>query len=241
MSTSARGNFATWAGFSAFQVFGDHAPLDGFQVVVRLQVDRDALARILARRAGLAEPLDPDLAQRVLRAGMSVMTTDVVSFVHATIDGATVILRPDAIERVGASHELITRLVSAYAGRLALLLGHELPVIATVYEFPNLVVVRRAFAAGIEQEEDSVPHRSAWWLGSQLTGRGESFHPAMIETLEEQTSFLGSHDIDIERLPPWWWRGLVARAAPVRGGGSQGVEVIDDLPGGDEFAALVVG
>jgi hypothetical protein len=235
VSTNARGNFATWAGFSAFQVFGDHSPLEGFQVVVRLQVDRDALAKVLARRAGVTEPLDPDLAQRILRAGMSVMTTGIVSFVHATIDSATVVLSAEAVERAGASHALITRLVAAYAGRLALLLGLELPVVATVYEFPNLVVVRRAFAAGIEHEEEGVPHRSAWWLGSQLTGRGESFHPAMIETIEEQSSFLGAHDIDIDRLPPWWWRGLVAR----RQGAA--VEVIDDLPAGDEFAALVVG
>src|SRR5262249_11839881 len=125
-------------------------------------------------------------------------------------------------------------LVSMFAARLSLLCGRELAVQASIYEFPDITVVRRALSTLVEEVEETTPLRSSIWLGAQLRGRGQPFHPSMLETIEEQTSLLRGHGIDMDTLPSWWWRGI---AAHVGQGGE--VEVFDELPGGEAFGQLV--
>jgi hypothetical protein len=56
----------------------------------------------------------------------------------------------------------------------------------------------------------------------------------MVETLEEQTSLLQSNGIDMDALPPWWWRGIAAQVKP-----DGEIEVFDELPPGEDFGRLV--
>jgi len=137
-------------------------------------------------------------------------------------------------EGAGAPAPIQNELVSMFAARLSLLLGDELTAVGCIYELPDLSVVRRAFAVMLEDTEEATPHRSSLWLGAQLKGRGQAFHPSMIETLEEQSSLLQGNGIDMDSLPGWWWRGM---AALRRANGT--IEVVDEVPSGDAFAALV--
>jgi len=225
---------AAWNRFSAFQVLGDHMPMTGFRLVLQIAADPARLDALLEARATNSDPLDPELARATLRAGLAVVRSDSVSFVYAAPEEAVALLRPNSVKGVGRSLEVHDQLVSLVAARLALLVGEEIPVHARIYEFPDLGVARRAFCGVLEAIEEATPLRSAMRLGAQLRGRGEPFHPSMIETLEEQTALLQGGGIDMEALPPWWWRGVAARPAA-----NGDVRVFDDLPSGDEFAALI--
>jgi len=209
-------------------------PMTGFRLVLQIAADPTRLDGLLEARASQSAPLDPDLARATLRAGLGIVRSDAVSFVYAVPEGAVALLRPNSVKAVGRSLEVHDRLVSLVAARLALLVGEEVSVHARIYEFPDLGLVRRAFCGVLEAIEEATPLRSAMRLGAQLRGRGEPFHPSMIETLEEQTALLQGGGIDMETLPPWWWRGVAARPAA-----SGDVSVFDDLPSGDDFAALV--
>jgi hypothetical protein len=225
---------AAWKRFSAFQVLGDHMPMTGFRLVLQIAADPAHVDSLLEARAGRSDPLDPDLARATLRAGLAIVRSDTVSFVYAAPEQTVALLRPNSVKGAGRSLEIHDRLVSLVAARLALLVGEEIAVHARIYEFPDLGVARRAFCGVLEAIEEATPLRSAMRLGAQLRGRGEPFHPSMIETLEEQTALLQGGGIDMEALPPWWWRGVAARAA-----GNGEVHVFDDLPSGDDFAELV--
>lgn len=225
----------SWDGFSAFQVFGDHVPMGGFFLVVRLSADAERLSSVLESRAGSSAALDPELAQAMVRAGLGLMQSGSVSFVYANTEEVVALIRADSVSEAGKSLVVHDHLVSMLAARLALLAGREVPVHAAVYEFPDISVVRRAFTTALDSVEETTPARSARRIGAQMRGRGEPFHPSMVETLEEQMGLLEEKGVDMESLPPWWWRGVAARA------GDAGVEVFDDLPSGDEFGTLVRG
>ena len=222
-----------WEKMAAFEVFGDHAAMPGFRLVVQVSVRPEALDALLAGRAGSAPALDPELARMSLRAGLSLVQTGVADFVYCTPEDALAVVEPSAGEGPGSSMAAHDRLLSAFVARMSLLAGQEIPAVGRIYEFPDLDVVRKALVSLQESVEETTPSRSSAWLGAQMRGRGEPFHPSMIETIEEQTALLESAGIDMESLPGWWWRGAAAR---VNGGE---VEVIDELPHGDEFAALI--
>jgi hypothetical protein len=225
---------AAWKRFSAFQVLGDHVPMTGFRLVLRVTLDAGRVADLIEARAEHADPLDADVAEAAVRAGLAIVRASAVSFVYATAEEAVVLVRPDAAHATGDSLKVHDRAVSMMAARMALLVGEEIPVHARVYEFPDLKVARRAFGAVLEEIEEATPLRSAMRLAAQLRGRGEPFHPSMLETVAEQTSFLRSHGVDLEALPSWWWRGVAA--SPGKDGNP---EVHDELPAGEDFAALV--
>jgi len=121
---------------------------------------------------------------------------------------------------------------------LSLLVGQPVSARARIYEVPDLEIARRGLVALAEDVEEATPLRSAMWLGAQLQGRGQPFHPSMVETLEEQSHLLRSNGIDMDALPAWWWRGMAA--AINKGDTEGGVEVYDELPSGDELGNLVV-
>ncbi len=223
-----------WSGFSAFQVFGDHVPMDGFKLVVRISLDPDQVRDVIAERAQSQAPLDPDFARCLLRAGLGLMQTGLVSFVYASGCEVVVVLLPDAVLSVGESLHIHDRIVTQYAASLALLVGKVIPAIGEVYEFPNVGVVRKAVVALQSTLEETTPSRSAHWIGAQMRGRREAFHPSMVETLEEQMAILQANGVDLESLPLWWWRGMA-----VRRNGPE-VEVFDELPDGEELGALIV-
>jgi hypothetical protein len=223
-----------WRGFAAFQVFGDHVPMDGFRLVVRLRVDAEQLSAALEERATEQGALDPELGRFLIRAGLGVMQTGVVSFAYVNGSEAVLMLDAAAIGKGGESLAVHDQLVSSYSARLALLLGRVIPVIGEVYEFPNVDVVRKAIMGVQEVFEEGTPSRSSHWLGAQLRGRGEPFHPSMVDTIEEQMALLQGHGVDLERLPHWWWRGVAARLT-----GTQ-VEVFEDLPESEHFGSLIV-
>jgi hypothetical protein len=223
----------TWKKFAAFQVFGDYAPMRGFRVLVQVGADPKALLEALEHRAPSQDLLDPDLARANLRAGLGLLRTGLVRFAYATVEEVVVLLAPEASEGEGAPLEAQNRLVSDYSASLSLLLGQPIPAGARIYEVPDVEVARRALVSLAGDVEEATPLRSAMWLGAQLRGRGQPFHPSMVETLEEQSHLLHSNGIDMDALPAWWWRGVVAR------GGPRGIEVYDDLPNGDELGHLV--
>lgn len=222
-----------WQGFSSFQIFGDHVPSGGVFQVIHIAADPKRLSEALETRAASSDPLDPQLAQAVLRAGLGLMQSGAVSFVYANTEGVTALVRPEAVAGAGKSMEVHDHLVSTFAARVALLAGRELPVAAHLYEFPDLQVVRNAFVSLLDSIEESTMVRCASRIGAQMRGRGEPFHPSMIESLEEQMHLLEDKGVDMENLPPWWWRGVAARASDA------GVEVFDELPAGEDFGTLV--
>jgi hypothetical protein len=226
---------SSWHALSAFQIFGDHVPMDGFTLVVRLIIDRDAAASTLGLRALSQPPLDPALAVATLRAGVGLIQTGMLSFVYANNDECVALLRRDVIGEVGQSLRIHDHLISEFAGRLALLIGQPLPVFGQIYEFPDLGVVRKALRACVDDFEQSTPLRSATRLGAQLLGRGQPFHVSMIETLEEQTHLLQQAGIDMDTLPSWWWRGVAARLPAV----GAGIELWPELPATDALLGLI--
>lgn len=223
-----------WGKIGAFQVFGDYAPMPGFRIVVAVGPTSEVLTTLLESRAGEVPWLDPDLARASVRAGLGLLRAGIGEFVYANAEQALVLVGHDAGARAGSAVAIQSRIVSMYAARLALLCGRELPVQARMFEFPDITVVRRALSALVEDVEETTPLRSSIWLGAQMRGRGQQFHPSMIETIEEQTSLLRGHGIDMDSLPSWWWRGVAAQLG--RGGS---VQIFDELPHGDEFGDLV--
>ena len=224
-----------WKKFAQFQVFEDHTPMAGFRLVMQICAAPASLERLVEARAkDCNDPLDPELARLTVRAGLGLVRSGLVSFVYATPEEAVALIRKDVLVGPGSSMGIHDRLVSMFAARFALLAGYEMPARGRIYEFPDLAVVRRAFSTVQEGVEEWTPVRSSSRLGAQLRGRGEAFHPSMVETLEEQTSLLRSNGVDMDTLPSWWWRGVAARA---RADGR--IEVFDDLPAGEEFGALV--
>jgi hypothetical protein len=223
-----------WRKFAAFQVFGDYAPMTGFRLVMQLGAQSSGLHAALEQRAIEQSTLDPELARVHLRAGLGLAQSGLATFVYATPEDVVAVVRPDVVGSAGTAVEIQNQLLGRFSARLALLAGREIPAQARIYEFPDLVVVRRALCALQEEVEETTPLRSSLWLGSQLRGRGQAFHPSMLETLEEQTSLLTTHGIDMDALPSWWWRGI---AASVDAGGA--VEIYDELPMGEAFGELV--
>jgi hypothetical protein len=228
---------SSWNAFSAFQVFGDHVPMDGFSLVVRISADVDAVERLLASRAAQQDALDPELAVLMVRAGLGLVRSPAVSFVYANPDETVVLLRSEVVHDVGQSLEVHDHLISSWAARMALLSGVSLPVSGRVYEFPDLGVVRKAVRSAVEQHEEATPLRSARRLGVQLRGRGEPFHSSMVETLEEQVHLLEEHGVRMDGLPNWWWRGLAARSLDALD--PDKVQLWPQLPTGDALAAII--
>lgn len=217
---------SSWHALSAFQIFGDHVPMGGFTLVVRLVVDSAAAESALGSRAMSQPPLDPSLAVSIVRAGLGLIQSGMVSFVYANSEECIAVLRGDVVVEVGQSLTVHDHLVSEFAGRLALLVGRPLPIAGQIYEFPDLGVVRKALRACVDEFEQSTPLRSATRLGSQLRGRGQPFHSSMVETLEEQTHLLQQAGIDMDSLPTWWWRGVAARMPAV----GTAIELWPELP-----------
>jgi hypothetical protein len=228
---------SSWNAFSAFQVFGDHVPMDGFSLVVRISADVDALERLIASRASEQAALDPMLAVLMIRAGLGLIRSPAVSFVYANPDETIVLLRSDVVHDVGQSLEVHDHLISNWAARMALLSGESLPISGRVYEFPDLGVVRKAFRSAVESHEEATPIRSAKRLGAQLRGRGQPFHASMVETLEEQAHLLEENGVRLDGLPNWWWRGLAARSLDVLN--PDQVRLWPQLPSGDALAAII--
>lgn len=236
MTDMRNGLLPAWKKFAAFQVFGDYVPLPGARILVQIGADSEGLTELLKRRAPSQAFLDPELARANLRAGLGLLRTGLVSFAYATVEEVIVILRPE-IEGASAPPtpiDLHGRLVSEYASMLSLLVGQPVSARARIYEVPDLEIARRGLVALAEDVEEATPLRSAMWLGAQLQGRGQPFHPSMVETLEEQSHLLQSNGIDMDALPAWWWRGM---AAAITNGST---EVYDELPSGDELGNLVV-
>jgi hypothetical protein len=223
----------TWKKFAAFQVFGDYAPTRGFRVLVRVGADPEALLEAIEQRARGQDLLDPDLARANLRAGLGLLRSGLVCFAYATVEEVLVMLHREASDREGAPFDAQTRLVADYSGALSLLLGQPIAAGARIYEVPDVDVARRALVSLAGDVEEATPLRSAMWLGAQLRGRGQPFHPSMVETLEEQSHLLQTNGVDMDALPMWWWRGVAATH------GTRGIAVYDELPGSEELGKLI--
>ena len=223
-----------WKKIAAFEVFGDYVPIDGSRLLIKMAPAQATLDRILESRARDTALLDPDFARWVVRAGLGLSQSGQVSFVYATPAEAVCLVRADVVQGAGAVLPIQSQLLASFTARLSLLAGVEVPSVAQVFEFPDVTVVRRAVSRLVEDMEESTPLRSSLWLGAQLRGRGQPFHPSMLETLEEQTSLLQSNGIDMDALPAWWWRGIAAAARP-----DGSVDIYDDLPVGDAVGDLV--
>lgn len=228
---------SSWNALSAFQVFGDHVPMDGFSLVVRIAADPEAVDRLLARRANEQENLDPKLALMMLRSGLGLVQLPAARFVYATSDETVVVLRPESVQEVGQSLEVHDHLISYWAARMALISGESLAVSGRVYELPDLGVVRKAVRAAVDVHEDQTPLRTAKRLGAQLRGRGQPFHLSMVETLEEQSHLLEDNGVNVNALPNWWWRGVAARSNSVHDPGQ--IEIFAELPASDELGGLI--
>lgn len=227
-------NLPAWSRIGAFEVFGDYAPMPGFRLMVAIGPTQTALTEALEQRATDAVWLDPDLARATMRAGLGLLRGGLTEFVYANAEQTMAVLRPERSNRAGTVVATSAQLVSGYAARLSLLCGREMALQARVFELPDVTVVRRALGSLVEDVEDTTPLRSSLWLGAQLRGRGQAFHPSMVETLEEQTSLLRGQGIDMDTLPAWWWRGVAAHVDP------QGaLRVYDELPQGEAFGELV--
>ncbi|WP_146157661.1 hypothetical protein [Enhygromyxa salina] len=228
---------SSWNAFSAFQVFGDHVPMDGFSLVVRISADPSAVEQMLAERAPAQAALDPELAVMMLRAGLGLILSPSVSFIYANPDETIVVLRRESVHEVGQSLEVHDHLISSWSARMALISGASLPISGRVYEFPDMGVVRKAVRSAMDSHEEQTMQRSARRLGAQLRGRGEPFHTSMVETLEEQSHLLRDGGIDVDGLPSWWWRGVAARAASVHDPNQ--VEIWSQLPSSEQLSALI--
>lgn len=224
----------TWNKFAAFEVFGDYAPMSGFRLVVKVAARPDSLTSAISSRAQDSDLLDPALAQWVVRAGLGLAGSGLVSFVYATVQDVVCVVRPDVVQGEGAPLRIQGQLLTQFTARLALLAGRELGAAGTIYEFPDVTVIRKAITRLAADFEESTPLRSSHWLGAQLQGRGQPFHPSMLESLEEQTSLLQSNGIDMDALPAWWWKGIAAAVGP-----DGQIAVIDELPGGDALGELI--
>ncbi len=223
----------TWTKLSAFQVFGDYSPMRGFRVLVRVGAEPEALLEALEARAATHDLLDPELARALLRSGLGLLRTGLVRLAYATTEEALLLLHADAVDGEGAAIAAQNRLLADYAASLSLLLGRPLAAHAQIFEVPDLAVARRGLVALCADVEEGTPLRSAMWLGAQLRGRGQPFHPSMVETLEEQSHLLQTHGVDMDALPTWWWRGVLATHDV------EGIDVYDELPGGEELGHLV--
>lgn len=228
---------SSWNAFSAFQVFGDHVPMDGFSLVVRIAADTEAVEQLLGARAHQQDKLDPELAMMMLRAGLGLAQSPAALFVYANPEETIVVLRPESVQEVGQSLEVHDHLISSWAARMALISGESLPVSGHVYDFPDLGVVRKALHKAIDVHEDRTPVRTARRLGAQLRGRGEPFHVSMVETLEEQSHLLEEHGIDMNSLPGWWWRGVAARRLDIHD--PSRVEIWSELPASEVLVSLI--
>lgn len=228
---------SSWNAFSAFQVFGDHVPMDGFSLVVRVAPDTEAIEQLIAVRAAEQDALDPELAVMIMRAGLGLIRSTAVSFVYANHFEAIALLRREAVSEVGQSLEIHDHLIASWAARMALLSGEAIPVCGRVYELPDLGVVRKAFRAAVDHHEEHTLLHSAQRVGAQLRGRGSPFHVSMIETLEEQTNLLDEHGINVNELPTWWWRGVAARTNPAD---PSQIELWAELPSGEALAGAIV-
>ncbi len=231
-SAAGRAN-ATWNKFSAFRVLGDHEPMPGFRLVMRLAPTPESLARLLGLRATQADALDSELARATVRAGVGLLQSHFVSFAYATPEEIVALIRLDAVNKVGSSLAVYDRLVSMYSSRVSVLLGEEVLVTGSIYEFPDLGIAQRAFIAAQEWVEEATPLRSAWRVNQQRAAKGEPVE-GPLGTAEGQASVLRSAGVDLEKLPSWWWRGIAAR---MRADG--GVELYDEVPSGADFAALI--
>lgn len=211
--------------------------MGGFSLVVHIVADAEAVARVLARRAGQQQVLDPELARMMVRAGLGLVQLPASRFVYATCEEVVVLLRPEAVAEVGQSLEVHDHLISHWVARMTAISGESLPVCGRVYELPDLGVVRKLIRTAVDGFEDQTPLRSARRLGAQLRGRGQPFHMSMVETIEEQTHLLEQHGVNINALPSWWWRGVAARSNDVRDPGR--VEIFAELPAGDELVSII--
>lgn len=232
-SAAVRAN-ATWNKFSAFRVLGDHEPMPGFRLVVQLAPTPESLARVLAARASKSDPLDSELARATVRAGVGLLQSHFVSFAYATPEETVALIRVDAVSRVGSSLAVYDRLVSMLAARAAVLLGEELVVTGSIYEFPDLGIAQRAFIAAQEWVEEATAHRTAWRLAQQMAAQGKALADGVLDSVDGQASLIRAAGVELDKLPGWWWRGIAAR---MRADG--GVELYDDVPAGAGFAAII--
>lgn len=223
-----------WQSFSAFQVFADHVPVAGSALMLRLVPDVPSMAACLSARAPNADPLDPEFTQMVIRAGLALAQVDGVGLVYASGHETCIVIDTSRVSMIGQSLLVHDFLVSRFAARLAVLSGMEIAVSGTLYEFPSSTVVRKALAASLEGVESSAPWRAAFYVGSQVMGRGGNFDPASIQSLEGQHGILDAAGVDLDALPAWWRRGLAARSS------EEVVELFDQLNDAEALAALVV-
>jgi tRNA(His) 5'-end guanylyltransferase len=211
--------------------------MDGFSLVVRISADHTTVERLIAARAPDQEPLDPELAVMMVRAGLGLILSPAVSFIYANPDETIVVLRRESVHEVGQSLEVHDHLISSWAARMAQISGESLPICGRVYEFPDMGVVRKAIRTAMDAYEEQTLQRSAMRLGAQLRGRGEPFHASMVETLEEQSHLLRDNGIDVDALPAWWWRGVAARASTIHDPNQ--VEIWGQLPASEKLSALI--
>jgi hypothetical protein len=230
-SAASRAN-ATWNKFSAFRVLGDHEPMPGFRLVVQLAPTPESVGRAVAARAAKSEVLDPELGKALVRAGVGLLHSSLLSFAYATPEEVVGLIRVDAVGKVGSSLAVYDRLVSMYAARVALILGEELVVSGSIYEFPDLGIAQRAFIAAQEWVEEATPLRSAARVIQQLQAQGRG--GLSLDAPDGMKAALRAGGVDPEKLPGWWWRGIAAR---IRADG--GVELYDEVPSGADFAALI--
>ncbi len=223
-----------WEKFSVFRVISDHKPMPGFRLVMQLAPARESISRIAATRARSQDPLDPALSQAVLRAGVGLLQSQLLSFVYANTEEVLVLVREDAVGRLGNSNVVYEHVLSQFASRLSLIVGEEVIVRGQIYEFPDLGIVRRAFVAALDWVEESAPARASIRVSDQMRGTGRAPDPLVLRSIEGQHNLIRNAGIDLESLPGWWWRGIAARFR--RDGG---VDLHDELPGGEKFSALV--
>lgn len=222
-----------WQSFSAFQIYGDHVPMEGFRLMLRLAPDIQSMAACISERAKEKPPLDPEFSQAVIRAGASLAQVHGVSFVYATAQECVVVLSPSTVTEVGQSLLVHDFLVSRFSARLARLTGVEIAITGSVFEFPNDGVVRKALAASLTSVEGSSGWRAAFYVGSQVLGRGGAFDPAQIQTPEGQQAVLDAAGVDLEALPAWWLRGIAARST------ADSVELFDQVPDAEALGQLL--